>query len=262
MSAYTYNITLIDNTILKFSKINERLIILNPIHSDFENKDEKGNIIELNYNNNYKVQLDKVITLKEKYKYKISSIIRDDRGFAGPGYYLYTHKKITKSTVFIMPFLGGIKSNYRYDNEFINCFIGTEEEGDYGCSIYLLYRYSGNLDFAKFESSLIQHELFEEVIEVDKCQSLYRFKIPEDKKEDINKLIDGKYSTISNDSKERLLKFNNAIKNGPLEQILYKSEDRRLLLEREYECNIPIDNELHSKFIVEEELFMNYYIIE
>lgn len=263
MASYNYTVQLndVEKTILNFQKINERYIILSPCDPDIEIKNEKNEIITLDYKCDYKITVNSTLILKEKNKYKITKISKqqhDNKTY----YYLYMHPLINKSTTFIMPFLGYNKETFRFNNEFIKCYIGTEEFGDYGNNIYLLYRYSADINFVKFEENiLIQNPLYEETYEVDKYQTLYKFKIEEKYKNDIDKIIKGKYSEISEDAKNKILKFNNAITNGDLEQILYKRKERRLKLEEELKINIDENAELYSIFNIEDEILLNKYII-
>lgn len=257
-----YSITLSNNkTTLNFYKYNERIIVLNPVHSDYEIKNPDGVIIDLNYDDCFNLTLDNLLILK-KDKYKIKKITREDtKGFLGEGYYLYTHTSVTKSSTFIMPFLGGVKEDYRYSKEFVNCFIGLENLGDYGNNIYLLYRFSGNAEFTKFEDDLRSHPLYEDTIEVDKFQTMYSFKVPDNRKEDIQKIIDGKYSRISSDAKERILTFNNFTIDSDLGKILTKHPEKKLKLEQKIGSELHPDAELYSVFYTEEEIFMNNNII-
>lgn len=266
MSNLRYTVTLPNQKSITFSKHNERLIIVNPTDTSFEKKQGSGEntISGLNYYGELDIDINAVLTLKEKHKYKILEIVKEStNGFAGPGYYLYIQPQgLSRSSTFIMPFIGHTQQDLRYNNEFINCFIGTEADGDYGSNIYLLYRYSGTLEFARFEDQLLNHPLYEETIEVDKFQTLYSFRIPEDKKDDIDKIIKGQYSKISENSKQRILDFNSDNHpNSTLHQILYKSRERRIKMEYDYDCIIPEDNELLSPFDPEKEIFMNRYII-
>jgi hypothetical protein len=262
MSNYNYTITLSDpeKTHLMFQKINERIIIVNPTSTDFETTDTTGNITSIDYNGCYDININHTITLKNTDKYKIKYI--EKKSGTLPGYYLYTHTCITKSTTFIMPFLGSVKDQFRRDHEFINCFIGTEDNNDYGDKIYLLYRFSGSLEYTAFESFLTNHPQFEKSIDIDQYQVLYQFKIPEEHKETINILINGKYSTISESAKERILKFNASDSKGTLYQILNKSEERRVELEKELKSTIPKEAEVYSIFDKKDEIFYNNLIIK
>lgn len=257
MSIYNYTVPLSDEekTKLNFSLESQRYFILNPVHADFETKNENGIITNLDYNGCYSIKENSNITIN-KNKYKIQKITRKS-----DGYYLYMHESITKSTTFIMPFLGGIRSYYRYNNEFVNCYIGTETDGEYGNRIYLLYRYSGDVAYAEFEAKIKNHPYFEDMYDPDKYHSMYIFSIPTDFVDDIYSIISGNYSKITNDSKERILKFNDAKQDGDLEQILYRDLKRKVKIEHDLGCELPKDAELYSKFGIIDEIYTAKYTI-
>lgn len=244
------------NKYLNFKRINGRILSLQPAHSDYEIKNN-DQIVGLNYDDEYIINTNKNILL-DKDKFKIQAIKREQSM-----YLLYIQERITKSSTFIMPLLGYDKVYFRYDHEFINCFVGTERNNDYGEYIYLLYRFNGSVEFTKFEENVIKkHKDYIDTIDIDKYQVLYKFKINEKYKEDYYKILDGKYSTISKDGKERLMTFNLSEPNGSLYEILNKVQRRKEKLEEEIGQTLPPEAEVYSGFIVENEILLNKYQID
>lgn len=239
---------------------NHRLIILNPMDSSYETYSDdsyKPEITELNIQE-LNVQINKVISV-DKQKYKIIKIDKMDSGDFGSGYYLWSHI-LNKSYHFIMPVLGSQSPKFRVNNEFCNCFIGMEGEEEYGEYVYLLYRFNGSKEFLDFEFSLKNHPMYLTSINPDPYHIMYKFRIPERYKEDINLITEGKYSYVSKPYKDRILNFHlNA--NTALEEILNRSEIRRKSMEIEYNCTIPEDVDLLSVPVVEKEIYLDSYKI-
>jgi hypothetical protein len=170
-------------------------------------------------------------------------------------YELYVAKK-TKSTLLIMPMLGSSKKLFFYNNFLVNCFVGTKEE-----SIVLLYRWSKDPRFLKFEAALKQFRNFIEFKDISKDFILFKFKVPTKYKKDYKTFIDGKYSKLSNRYKSQILKFNDADIDSQIAQILYLGERRKNRLEHSLGITLDPDAELFSVIDKDLELFdKNYYL--
>ena len=250
-----------------------RTVVISPPNEDVEIWDEKKEkLVGLNYYQELEIALGGVLAL-DKQKYKVRIIDKKDSdGAFGPGYYLYT-QKLNKSSNFIAPFLGFTRGYYRWSKNFVNCYVGTEKYGDYGSSIYMLYRFDGSKEFQEFEARVENHPWYSETIDPDKHHVLYRFDIPDDSKfrRDIDKILRGEYSEISVAAKNQILKFHHSNPDRPLGQILNKSPQRRREMEVDLSTNkggvrslvsISKNAELFDRFQIEQEIFMNYYIIE
>ena len=173
-------------------------------------------------------------------------------------YELYVAKK-TKSTLLIMPMLGSSKKLFFYNNFLVNCFVGTKEEGE--GSIVLLYRWSKDPRFLKFEAALKQFRNFIEFKDMSKDFILFKFKVPTKYKKDYKTFIDGKYSKLSNQYKNQILKFNDADIDSQIAQILYLGERRKSRLEHSLGITLDPDAELFSVIDRDLELFdKNYYL--
>jgi len=236
-----------------------RLVHMSPAHADYEVLDSEGNIVGIDYCGEYKVDRNEVINLN-KTKYKVLKINKVKHNGTKPAYYkLTTSSGLTKTFNFIMPLLGDSRNYFKFNTQFINAFMGTEQDGDYGSSLYLLYRFSGSTNYTDFEASLVDHPWYESTVDVDKYQVLYKFDIPEEHKMDVGLILSGKYSQVSVKTKERILRFHNTRETSTLGQILSKSPKRKAKLEADLKCDpIPNNLDLYSPFKPEEEIFRDY----
>lgn len=240
---------------------NPRLIVISPPKPEYEVRDSESRLIGLNCCGDFTIQEGEILTLG-KQKYKIQEITRESsQASDGAGYYLHVHKKLSKTSNFLLPLLGSNRNAYRWTQNFANSYIGLENDGDYGDSLYLLYRYDGTKLFAEFEADIKEHPWYEQTIDTDPYHVLFKFNFPEEVKEEVNLIINGKYSKISEQLKTRILDFHLSGKDRPLGQILYKSPQRKKALEEELGGKIPEDLDLLDAFKSEDEVFMSKYII-
>ena len=167
----------------------------------------------------------------------------------------YTHKKqhstyelmVAKATVtstFALPFLGGNRKLYMWDSLFINAFIETPEHT--GC-IAVLYRFSGDPLFLKFESALCSFRNFRERIEPDPYHVMFVFDVPSSCVKSYEAFVQGKYSQIDDLWKLKILEFHGYDIDGQAGKILFQSESLRRQLERKLDVVFPPDSELHDK---------------
>ena len=124
---------------------------------------------------------------------------------------------------------------------FVNAFIGVENQHD---CIGLLYRFSGSSVFLKFEQALKKFKSFKTVLDPSPYYVLFVFNVPVKFQNDYINFIKGKYSKLSPELKENILKFHGEDNNSSIGQILYKSKKRRLRLEEAVGESLPIDAEL------------------
>lgn len=236
---------------------NPRVVCLSPTADKYEILGEDGSIKSLIYCKDLTFSIGQIIKIS-KQAFKILAIEKDVSTI-NSSYLLKTQKKITKTSLFIMPFLGHDRRHFNWDYSFVNSFIGTEKFGDYGSSLYLLFKFNGEVDF---EEKLQSHPCYKNTSDPDKYQTMYEFNMPDEFSEDIAKILKGKYSEISVQAKNRILTFHNSNENRPLGQILSKAEERRLKMQIDLRHDIPEGNELTDCFNPEDEIFMNKFIIE
>lgn len=257
-------VSLSNNTHVTLNVDNARIIRVSPLLGEVERRDEENDIIELNYNNELRIIKDKEFKV-DKQLYKPISIKRVDSGGTGMDSYCLYNYDLNKCTNFILPLLipnpNYTRQHFRW-LDFCNCFIGTQSEADYGDYIYLLYRYSGDTAFIKFDKFLTDYEYFEEKMNVDNFHTLYKFKVNPLVLKDYQLILSGKYSHISEFSKKQILDFHYLENESVTYKILYKSEERKKELENKYDIKIPKDLDLYDKFIPEDEMYMEKYKIK
>ncbi len=247
---------------------NARVLRINPINKGVEEENSKGDIITLDYGEDVKYSVDNEYTIN-KVKYKVQKIIKIEDPEIGIGYIIFNHI-INKSSIFIMPLLalnGEIRTNFRWNTNFCNCFIGTEEQGDYGDHIYLLYRFEGTKEFSSYENYLQRHSWFIGENQIDHYHTLYQFKPDKVFMEDFKLIVKGKYSSISEIAKNRILGFHCVTKDKTLGKILYKDNTLKEELEdklssKESIVRIPEDLDLHDIFNIDDEIYLNKYKIK
>lgn len=259
----TRTIELLDERFLSLEKQDARRIRLTPLSPEEEIKDDDGTLIGIDYGDgDFSITVGSVITVEKKSKYKIDKILKME-GVSVPGYYLIMHT-LTKSFQLIMPFLGGTRKSYRWRNNFCNCFIGKESDGDYASSIYLLYQWVSDMEYIKFEKGLMQHKWYVGTENPDKHHIMYEFALPKEH-EDIAKILKGDYSLISPKGKAQILKFNAAGADSKLAKVFNKDSELRekliIELSETERIQLPHNAELMSTFTPEKEMYLEKYRI-
>lgn len=178
-----------------------------------------------------------------------------------------------KSAIFVLPMLADKCREFHGVNlpqsQFRNCFIGDKSK-NISNRILLLYRFSAESAYLNFENRLETHEQFETRYEVDKFHTMFVFKIPENRQEDYNKIILGKYSNVSEDYKKHILNFHGLKSESNTGGVLYKTEAKKDLLEAKINEGLPKDQwtkipagvELEEAFNEEIECFQEKYKIK
>lgn len=179
-----------------------------------------------------------------------------------------------KSQIFILPLLGGKCKDYASltsmpQIQFRNCFIG-DKSNNIKDKILLLYRFSADKLYLGFETELETHELFDCRYEVDKSHTMFVFNVPNSKIIDYHKIIEGKYSEVSNDLKLSILMFHGIKGESNVGGVLYKTQARKDLMEKRINeglpkiqwCKIDDKTELESVFDEEIEYMWEKYKIK
>ena len=185
---------------------------------------------------------------KRKYKVNLIKEILINK----VNYYTVSIAKRTKSSTFVMPMLGGHRDLYFWNKLFINCFIATEEDDD---CIALLYRWSSDPVYIKFEKALSKFKYFKRRYDPNPDYVMFVFDIPKKHIRNYRKFINGKYSTFSQDYKFDILEFHDKELDDELGQILFKSEKRKKAMERKLDIKLPEDSELLSIIDIEQETY-------
>ena len=160
--------------------------------------------------------------------------------------------KRTKSSIYILPMLGGNRNLFLWNKLLLNTFIATHENDR---CIALLYRFSADPLFLKFEKALCKFRNFKDKIDIDSYHVLFIFDIPEYHEHNYEKFINGKYSELQKLYKLNILEFHDQDISSQIGQILFRSEKRKHLLEKLLAASIPKDSELYSIMNIEEETF-------
>lgn len=217
---------------------------LKPIKKDNE-------IIALEGPDNLNIQLGFTVPIK-KIKYKINiiePIIGDDARTIA---YDVSIAKRTKATTFVMPMLPGNKKLYFWNTFFVNCFIGTPEDSN---CIALLYRWSSDTRYIKFEKIMKSVEFFKRRYDPSPNYVMFVFNIPKGYKREYRAFMLGKYSKFNRDYKLDILDFHHADIEDEMGQIIFKSDKRRKLLEKRLNAPLPEESELLSIINVEKETY-------
>ena len=167
-------------------------------------------------------------------------------------YYKLSMDKKTKASTFIMPMLPGNKNLYFWNKLFANCFIQTEK--DKNC-IALLYRWSSEPGFLKFEKVLSQFKNFRRKYDPSPNYVMFVFDVPKRHIRNYKKFIAGKYSQFSKAYKIDILDFHDADIEDEVGQIIFRSERRRKAMEKRLGSYLPEDSELLSIINIEDETY-------
>jgi len=190
------------------------------------------------------------ITEVNKFKYKINTItkvIKDD-----VLYYDLSTAKRTRSSTFILPMLGGERRLFFWNKLFMNAFVGIEDKKD---CIVLLYKFSIDPLFLKFEKALQKFKSFSEKIDVDPHHVLFIFNIPDEHIKNYNKLKKGKYSELSENYKFQILEFHDLDVKDQVAQVLWKSDKRRKAMEKKLDAEIDSNSELLTAIDFDTEIY-------
>lgn len=152
--------------------------------------------------------------------------------------------KLNNTSLFALPFLGGNRKLYMWDSLFINAFIETPNHTD---CIAILFRFSGESLFLKFESALCSFRNFRARIEPDPYHVLFVFDVPSGCKASYEHYVNGRYSEIDDIWKLKILEFHGFDIDGQTGKILFQSESLRRKLEERLDVVLPPDSELHDR---------------
>jgi hypothetical protein len=192
----------------------------------------------------------------DRHWYIINSIKADKR-FKNTTYLLSMADR-TKSTTFLMPMIGGNRSLYFWESLFVNCHLYVED------SVYhmaLVYRFSSDPLFVKFEQTVRKFESFVKVLDPDPNYVVFILKVPEGQATNFRKFMKGKYSLLSARYKDVIEDFHDFSPTGTIMQVLHKLAPRKKLLENLLNCDLADDSELLSIIDLEKEILnMEHYI--
>ena len=150
-------------------------------------------------------------------------------------------KHFTKTATFVFPLLGISKATFKCEkttfsktetlSRFNNAFLHDGISGKYDNHVSILINNYRDVKFDDFYTNVSSHETFVDSYEIDEALIMV-FAIPEDKMDDFNCILEGRYSEISPDSKQLIISnhfFDNSSTVIPM--ILHKSDALRKIWE-------------------------------
>tara|TARA_R110002074_G_scaffold2557_1_gene14878 strand:+ start:1092 stop:1835 length:744 start_codon:yes stop_codon:yes gene_type:complete len=161
-----------------------------------------------------------------------------------------------KSSIFILPMIGGNKHLMLYDKLLMNAFIGSDEDDN---CIVLLYRFSRDPLFYKFEQALKQFRNFKRCYDPTPYFVAFVFNIPKEHRKSMLKFKQGKYSQIDDIYKLKILEYHGLDIDSSVGHILFKAGKRKEELEDRLGCELPEDSELCSVINKEDEILNPEY---
>lgn len=156
----------------------------------------------------------------------------------------------TKSSLLLMPMFNGDRRLYMYSKLLLNCFMGENLD-----TLVLVYRFSGESTFLRFESALKSFKNFIKSEDPNEYCVKFEFNIPNRLLKNFDHFINGKYSKFDAEYKEQILKFHDFDIHSQVAEILFKAESRRTALEKKLDVKLPADAELLSKINIDKEIF-------
>ncbi len=166
--------------------------------------------------------------------------------------------KFNRSYTYIFPILGQSRS------QFLNvkaCFIGDEDK-TYKNHIFLLHDFSGNIEFSRYEKSLLKHPQFVEQYSPDEETDMFVFSVPDIALEDYGKIIESKYSKVSNKYKHHIIRFHSPyigkIENKMFYKVLYRHSDIKKKIESDFNVKLNEEAEVSSLMNMNKEIFRTW----
>jgi hypothetical protein len=236
-----------------FAPVNGRTIRMTGSVADYSRVyDEDGKTITALVNGKLKHDLGSIVRGRTKNPYKVNHIIPLYNAVNLLAGYDLLVAKATKSTIFLCPMLGGKRELFYWNNLLVNAFLAIPNEENV---IALLYRFSGDATFTKFEHALEKFGTFKYKIDTDPYHVLFVFGIPEHAQGAYEHFINGRYSEIDDIIKLKILDYHGFNMDGSTAKILFKSPSLKAELEEQLDVTIPEGNELHSPPKLNEETF-------
>ena len=154
----------------------------------------------------------------------------------------------TKSNTYILPVLADevldIKRNL------VNVYLADEDKPHLDNHIFLLYKFSADDEFLRFEEEVTWSMYFEEQYDVDQYHIMVVFKRPHQYKEDIKLIIAGKFSEVSEKYKKKIINFHELPDFSQQVGVLYKKEFAFTNMEKVINAGLP---EEHWTYIPREQ---------
>lgn len=242
-------------TEIKFAIINALSFKLSGYTKDLIIHKKGGKIKSIQDKEGLHLTLGLVVEVQKRW-YIINSI-KEERIGTNVSYILSMADR-TKSSLFLMPMIGGDRSLFFWETLFVNCHLYKEEDVYH---MALVYRFSSDPLFVKFEQTVKKFESFVKTMDPDPGYVVFILKVPPKQIRNFKKFIKGQYSKFSMRYKNAIETFHNFKPDNTIMQVLNKSAERKELLEKMLDCTLEDDSELLSIIDLEKELLnMEKYI--
>lgn len=221
-------------------------------HSNVEIIRENGVFQEIKFSDLLSFKKGDKITIKDKDNENFITFILNDISRISGTRFEGIQEKVTKSCIFVLPFLGNNHVHFDYNFSLYNVYVSEDYK-----FIYLKYKFINSSNYLELEEKLQSHPLYQEFFDVNEEYVVFKFKIDEKFQKDVDKIIEGKYSSISEFSKKKILEFHGLNSSSKLGQILSRDQKYKKHLELKLGTIIPLNMDLMSKSSKEEEIW-NY----
>jgi hypothetical protein len=248
---------------IRMTPVNGRTVRLSGDLTKCKTKKDKDNkLVSINceYDDcDMTIKIGQTVRPKPKYPHRVNVIVPGRTGIDVVCYDLMI-AEVNTTSVFALPFMGGNRKLFMWDTQFINAFMGTPEDENCIC---LLYRYSGDAMFLKFESALCAFRNFRRRYDPNPYHVMFVFDVPKSCQASYEHYVNGRYSEIDDLWKLKILEFHGFDIDGHTGKILFQSDSLRYELEEKLDVTLPPDSELYDKPKPEREIFdPEYYSLE
>jgi len=208
-----------------------------------------GDSIEVTLNTKTNAKTGIKTELKTNYKcnyiFNIEIIGNDD--------FVISESVLNKTTIYATPCLGFDKQYFHIEDRLINTYISHD------CKyLYLKYRYFNSDNFKKFDEKLLKHPLLVKDLSEERYFITYKFKIPIKYQKDIDLILKGKFSKMSEGLKKQILKFYDTTEESTIGGVIYKTAKRKKELEDFIDITIPDDIDLDDMPNLQLELWKDF----
>lgn len=204
----------------------------------------EGDIVSVNYSGN-KAN----ISVGAKFIFDISGSVTNydikeiKTGNNNRIFILNTHK-LSKATSFLTPIIAVAPDPIGFHTNMINCYIRSYTHEP--LQLVLLYRNATDIVFKKVLQNLEGMQMFQESIIHDRFFISFIFNIPDNLRNDVKLFLEGKYSSLSEVLKNRIIRFHKLKRNSMLYKVLYRDVTLKKFIEMDLNEIIPDDVDLYS----------------
>jgi len=148
----------------------------------------------------------------------------------------------TKTFTYVLPMMGMKYAHINLKFNLVNAYLRDESYPQYNNHLFLLYKFSGNTAFVKFEETLTKIPEFVHKYDVDKYHFMVVYNIIEERQADFQLFLKSRYSQLSKDTKKDIIKYHSLYIEHPVIDVLMKTERGYQNLESELNRDLPDKN--------------------